>query len=271
VAIVKASFTKAASRIKASVRYIQHRPGRDGERLSRQLFGVDGALTREEAYELIDEADKGTIFFRLIISPDPRREDSDRDLDLRDIADQAMFALAMEFKRNIEYIAAIHDDHAPHRHVHVIALIPGRLERNHLKLLRETATELSRFQRKERDLAREAVRGVTRSVDRPRVSRVVRLPIPRPTAGFVAKPGRQPVGELVEQSTYEGIPEVFAQSDSEGIGGVVSPAAVRRSPRPSRPPPRRRSGVPTKPSICHVCGQRNCPLQHKGLELDQEV
>src|SRR5437764_7427353 len=69
VAIVKASYTKAKSRIKASVRYIQHRPGRDGERLSRKLFGVDGGLTRDQAYDLIDQAEKGTIFFRLIISP----------------------------------------------------------------------------------------------------------------------------------------------------------------------------------------------------------
>src|SRR3954453_8339968 len=79
VAIVKVSYTKARSRIKASVRYIQHPPGQDGERLSRQLFGVDGALTRDEAYELIDQAEKGTTFFRLVISPDPRREDAGRD------------------------------------------------------------------------------------------------------------------------------------------------------------------------------------------------
>src|SRR3954447_16886381 len=91
VAIVKASYTKARSRIKASIRYIQHRPGRDGERLNRQLFGVDGALTREEAYELIDAAEKGTNFFRLVISPDPRREDSGRDLNLREVTEEALF------------------------------------------------------------------------------------------------------------------------------------------------------------------------------------
>src|SRR4051794_39929990 len=187
VAIVKASFTKAASRIKASVRYIQHRPGRDGERLSRQLFGTDGALTRQEAYELIDEAEKGTIFFRLIISPDPRQEDSGRDLDLREITDQAMFALSMELKRNVEYIAAVHDDHAPHRHIHVIALVQGRLERNHLKLLRDTATEASRFQRRERDLAREAIHGLARTVGPRPIPQVVR-PIRISAAGAVIKP-----------------------------------------------------------------------------------
>jgi hypothetical protein len=272
VAIVKASFTKDVGRTKASVRYIQHRPGRDGERKSRQLFGVDGALTRQEAYELIAEAEKGTTFFRLIISPDPRREDSGRDLDLREITDQAMFALAMKYKRNIEFVAAIHDDHAPHRHVHVIALVPGRLDRDHLKLLRETATEAARFQRKERDLAREAVRGVTRLPARDPVSRAVRTVARPPITGLSVKPVQQSVHEVGQQPAREVVREVFSLSHSEHHQvPEVGSRPISRGAGASRRSRRNLPAIPTKPTICAVCGQMNCLLHPKGLELDKEV
>ena len=159
MAIVKANYTRSRRKIKASVRYIQHRPGRDGERISRLLFGNDGALTRDEAYELIDQAPKGTRFYRLVISPDPKREDTDKDLNLRELTDKTLSQLSDKLKKPIQYIGAIHDDHRPHRHVHVIALIQGRLTREHFKLLREQATELSQFQRLERDQARGIIRG----------------------------------------------------------------------------------------------------------------
>jgi hypothetical protein len=116
-------------------------------------------MTRDEAYQLIDQAPKGTRFYRLVISPDPRREDTDKDLNLREITEQTIGKLAEKRGIPIQYIGAIHDDHRPHRHVHVIALIQGRLTREHFKLLRQQATELSQFQRLERDQARGIIRG----------------------------------------------------------------------------------------------------------------
>jgi hypothetical protein len=160
VAIVKVSYTRSRKKIKASVRYIQHRPGQDGERLIRSLFGRDGPISRDEVYDLIDKAVKGTTFFRLILSPDPRREDTDRDLNLRELTQQLLLKLSEAIKQDIEWVAALHDDHAPHRHVHVIALIKGKLTREHFRLLRETATELGLFQRRERDLARGVYREI---------------------------------------------------------------------------------------------------------------
>ena len=58
---------------KASIRYIQHRQGMEGERVSRTLFGSDGFMGRHEAYRMIDEAEKGSVFFRFVISPDPKQ------------------------------------------------------------------------------------------------------------------------------------------------------------------------------------------------------
>src|SRR3954469_20210777 len=84
MAIVKANFVKrdksAKGRAKASIRYIQHRRGKDGEAITRTLFGSDGEMSRTEAYRMIDEAKKGSLFYRIVISPDPKGEDERRDL-----------------------------------------------------------------------------------------------------------------------------------------------------------------------------------------------
>ncbi len=52
MAIVKANYTKSSVNIKASIRYIQHRAGKDGQKITRTLFGIDGELEREEAYTM---------------------------------------------------------------------------------------------------------------------------------------------------------------------------------------------------------------------------
>ncbi len=153
MAIVKANYTKSTANAKASVRYIQHRTGKDGQKTYRKLFGIDGELEREEAYTIIDEAKKGTRFFRFVISPDPKLEDIGKDLALREITEKTILCLGKQLQQTIQFVGAIHNDHAPHRHVHVIALVPGKLTRNDFALLRETATEESLFQRRERDLA----------------------------------------------------------------------------------------------------------------------
>jgi hypothetical protein len=58
---------------KDNVRYIQHRAGKDGERVMRPLFTSDGPMTRLEAFQFIDEAPKGTKFFRSSLIPTLRR------------------------------------------------------------------------------------------------------------------------------------------------------------------------------------------------------
>lgn len=154
MAIVKATYTKSKAGAKASIRYIEQRPGRGGAKISRSLFGIDGLMDRAQAYRLIDQAEDGRVFYRFIISPDPKWEDRKRDLHLRSITEQTMQRLNTLLKREIAWVAAEHDDHAPHRHVHIIACVPGRLTVEDFELLRQTATQTARFQRKERDLFR---------------------------------------------------------------------------------------------------------------------
>lgn len=155
MAILKANYAKNASGAKASIRYIEHRPGKDGEKITRTLFGIDGQMERREAYQLIDEAKEGDSIYRFVINPDPKKEDTERDLFLREITEKTMFTLEDRVKSHVQWVAAIHDDHTPLRHVHVIALVPRRLQVPDLQALRTTATEEGLAQRQERDLAKE--------------------------------------------------------------------------------------------------------------------
>jgi hypothetical protein len=155
MAIVKATYTKSRPGAKAALRYIQHRPGREGEKVKRELFGIDGVMERQQAYRMIDDAEKGSVFFRLVISPDPATEDTEKDLRLNEITAQAMTYLEEHLQKAVLYVAAEHDDHAPHRHVHIIAMVKGRLNTQDFQALRQTATEAALLQRQERDQARE--------------------------------------------------------------------------------------------------------------------
>jgi len=155
MAIVKASYTKRSGGAKASIRYIAHRPGKDNEKTTRTLFGSDGLMGRYEAYRMIDEAEQGSLFYRIVMSPDPKQEDTEKDIFLREITERMMQRLEDRFQKHLQWVAAEHNDHAPHRHVHVIAIVPGRLQVQDFQLLRQTATEAALAQRKERDLLRE--------------------------------------------------------------------------------------------------------------------
>lgn len=155
MAIVKATYTKSKEGAKASVRYIQHRAGKDGANMNRTLFNGDGAMGRWHAYDLIDEADKGSYFFRFVISPDPASEDTGKDLFLRAITEQTMLSLAERFNKPLQWVAVEHDDHAPHRHIHVLAIVPTRLQVPDFQSMRKRATEIALEQRKERDLMKE--------------------------------------------------------------------------------------------------------------------
>src|SRR5713101_2326992 len=132
MAIVKANYVKHGAsekaRAKASIRYIEHRPGKDGAKITRTLFGTDGLLGRWQAYRMVDTAEKGSVFFRFVISPDPVKEDTERDLFLREIIEKTMQSLEDRVQKSVQWVAAVHADHASHRHVHVVAVVPARLQ-----------------------------------------------------------------------------------------------------------------------------------------------
>src|SRR5438270_13259967 len=80
---------------KAHLGYIGNRPGKDGVVLERTLFGKGfGAYTPEQVRQLIDEAPKNTLFWRLILNPDPVLENPEKSLDLRALTADAVQWLA---------------------------------------------------------------------------------------------------------------------------------------------------------------------------------
>jgi hypothetical protein len=99
---------------------------------------------------MIDEAPrKDRYYYRIVVSPDPRREDSYRDLSLRDLTIETMLKLEERYGTPIQFVAAIHDDHSPHRHVHTIVILNGRrLTRNDFAALRDYARHRALTQRR---------------------------------------------------------------------------------------------------------------------------
>jgi hypothetical protein len=155
MAIVKANYTRKGRVAKAAVRYVENRPGKDGAKTQRTLFNADGNVQRSEAYTMIDQADKNSYFFRLVISPDPQREDCDNNLSLREITERTIQSLEDRFKRPLQWVATIHADHTENRHIHAIAIVPGRLSIQDFQRMRSAATEEAQAQRRQLDLARE--------------------------------------------------------------------------------------------------------------------
>ncbi len=159
MAVATAKYVIDKGETKAHIRYIQNRRGKDGQKISRTLFDSDGAVERQEAYELIDESQKETQeikFYKIMISPDPKTEDTDKNLNMWELTTKTIEKLEKQLQQDIQFVAAVHRDHKPHGHVHIVACIKQRLNREDLKALRLAATEQALFQRKELDLARES-------------------------------------------------------------------------------------------------------------------
>ena len=66
-----------------------------------------------------------------------------------------MQTLMARLKQEVQWVAAEHDDHAPNRHVHVVAVVKRKLHTRDFEAMRQRATEAALFQRKERDFERE--------------------------------------------------------------------------------------------------------------------
>jgi hypothetical protein len=160
MAVVKANYVRKGigERVtaKANIRYIQERPGRDKEKLTRPLFDNGGFIGRHETYQFIDaEAKKGSFFYRFKLSPDPIKEDTKRDLNMQKLTRQMMQRLEKRLKTTIPWAGSLHDDHTDKRHVHILAAIPRRLQKYELEALIREATTLCREQRRELEGGKE--------------------------------------------------------------------------------------------------------------------
>jgi hypothetical protein len=157
MAIVKVKYTRNPFTIKAFLRYIVHRPGKDRERMSRELFDAFDTTTKARTYERID-ATRHPLFFKFILNFDGSTEDRYKDLDLQLITRKTLDQMQHFIRRDMPFVAAIHDDHTPLRHVIAIGMVQGRIAKadfQKLKTLWLTATEEAHKQRRSRDRVRE--------------------------------------------------------------------------------------------------------------------
>jgi hypothetical protein len=161
MAIVKLKYTRSRGAIKAHLRYVVHRPGKERERLTRELFSHNyQRVEKQRVYDRINAAPRGTVFYKMTINFHPVKEDTRKDLDLQHIASLTVREMQERIHRSIPFVATVHDGHANTdlRHIHAICLVQGRLSKEEfakLKTLWQTATAEVRIQRRARDRVRE--------------------------------------------------------------------------------------------------------------------
>jgi hypothetical protein len=161
MAIVKLKYVRGRDAIKAHLRYIVHRPGKERERMTRELFQHDYlSVTKQYAYDLMNTAPRGTVFYKMTINFHPQKEDSHKDLDLHFITSLTVREMQLRIGRSVPFIATIHNGHAKTdlRHIHAICLVQGRVSKEEfakLKTLWQTATEEVHLQRRLRDRTQE--------------------------------------------------------------------------------------------------------------------
>lgn len=134
--VVKANFKRsggssARSSLKKSADYYAHRPDADGLRAQRLAFGVDhDELGRDSVQAMIDDA-QGEYAYRMVLSPG-------RDFDEEGLIDWTRGVMReLEREHNAEWAAYAHGSQTEHPHVHVIAFLDERLDRDDFKHLRE--------------------------------------------------------------------------------------------------------------------------------------
>ena len=161
MAIVKAKYVRGKSRIKAHLRYITHRRGMEGERMSRPLFGKDGALSKQHIYGMIDATHPGAIFQKFVINFHPVKEDTRKDLNLWEITRNTLEQIKTKSGDSVPFVATIHDDHTLLRHVHGFFIVEGRLSKEDFSKIRglwKVASSEVRQQRKRLDRMRLSLR-----------------------------------------------------------------------------------------------------------------
>lgn len=111
------------SRMAASLDYLLGRPDRDGERQEREGFSSDETgLEREDLQAFLEETE-GKYAYRLVLSPG---QDFDKE-ELEIWAQRTMKTL--EVSHEAEWVGVAHDKQNEHPHVHVIAYVDERLDR----------------------------------------------------------------------------------------------------------------------------------------------
>ena len=133
MAIVKAKYVRGKSRIKAHLRYITHRRGMEGERMSRPLFGPDGPLSKLQIYDMIDATGRGAVFHKFVFNFHPVKEDTRKDLNLWELTRKTLEHIKTQFGDSVPFVATIHDDHTLLRHVHGFFIVEWQTQQRRIR------------------------------------------------------------------------------------------------------------------------------------------
>ena len=161
MAIVKAKHIRGKARIKAHLRYITHRRGAEGERMSRPLFGRDGTLSKPQIYEMIDTTRRGAVFHKFVFNFHPVKEDTRKDLNLWELTRKTLEQIKTQFGESVPFVATIHDDHTLLRHIHGFFIVDGRVSKEEfakIKGLWKIASAEAWRQRRRLDRMRKSLR-----------------------------------------------------------------------------------------------------------------
>lgn len=156
VVILRHTYTRSRDTARAGLRYYQMRPRGEGEP-PRRLFTKDGAVSRAEAYQLLDAHQAGGyLAHRLMLSPAA----DERPDDLQALTRHVMGELEKEKGMMLHWVAVAHRN-TDHPHVHVVLCGGGedargrarevRLDRADHTQLKEDAREYCRAEAWERD------------------------------------------------------------------------------------------------------------------------
>lgn len=173
---------------KQHLRYAVHRTNEHGQRQYREVWDREGTLSKQTAYERLDEAGPREYVYRLTLSPHPERQDAGRQLDLREWGRSMMARLEQVSGQRLQWFAVTHV-HVEHRHVHVVARSSGRFTPAHFQAMREAGDRQAHEQQRQpgREPPTNRVRG-PRAATR---SRTNPLTPPRSGSGSAADPGRR--------------------------------------------------------------------------------
>ena len=122
--------------------------------MNRPLFGRDGALSKQQIYDMIDAAKRGAVFHKFVINFHPHKEDTRKDLNLWEITRKTLEHIKTKFGDSVPFVATIHDDHTALRHVHGFFIVDGRLSKEEFSKVRglwKVASAEARQQRRRLD------------------------------------------------------------------------------------------------------------------------
>ncbi len=108
---------RGVARARAHVRYIQFRPGKEGEREERTFFNGlrDGIYNREVNLAISAQNPKGTVMHKLILSPGVEGAD------VQEYTREVMAELCSRKGQDLEWYAVVHDN-TNNEHAHVVIM-----------------------------------------------------------------------------------------------------------------------------------------------------